>query len=43
MIDFMGLGFRRMVDHEYEEPVTFGMFLITARKITGTGAQKIED
>jgi saccharopine dehydrogenase-like NADP-dependent oxidoreductase len=26
MIDFMGLGPRRMVDHEHEEPVTFGMF-----------------
>lgn len=26
MIDFMGLGERRMVDHEHEEPVTFGMF-----------------
>jgi saccharopine dehydrogenase (NAD+, L-lysine-forming) len=26
MIDFMGLGKRRMVDHEHEEPVTFGMF-----------------
>jgi len=26
MIDFMGLGLRRMVDHEHEEPVTFGMF-----------------
>lgn len=26
MIDFMGLGPRRMVDHEHEEPVTFGLF-----------------
>lgn len=26
MVDFMGLGPRRMVDHEHEEPVTFGMF-----------------
>jgi len=26
MIDFMGLGPRRMVDHEHEEPVTFGIF-----------------
>jgi saccharopine dehydrogenase-like NADP-dependent oxidoreductase len=26
MIDFRGLGPRRMVDHEHEEPVTFGMF-----------------
>jgi saccharopine dehydrogenase-like NADP-dependent oxidoreductase len=26
MIDFHGLGPRRMVDHEHEEPVTFGMF-----------------
>ena len=26
MIDFKGLGPRRMVDHEHEEPVTFGMF-----------------
>ncbi len=26
MIDFMGLGPRRMVNHEHEEPVTFGMF-----------------
>jgi len=26
MIDFVGLGPRRMVDHEHEEPVTFGMF-----------------
>jgi saccharopine dehydrogenase (NAD+, L-lysine-forming) len=26
MIDFRGLGKRRMVDHEHEEPVTFGMF-----------------
>jgi len=26
MIDFMGLGLRRMVDHEHEEPVTFGIF-----------------
>ena len=26
MIDFIGLGPRRMVDHEHEEPVTFGMF-----------------
>ena len=26
MIEFMGLGPRRMVDHEHEEPVTFGMF-----------------
>ena len=26
MINFMGLGPRRMVDHEHEEPVTFGMF-----------------
>jgi saccharopine dehydrogenase-like NADP-dependent oxidoreductase len=25
-IDFMGLGPRRIVDHEHEEPVTFGMF-----------------
>ncbi len=33
MIEFRGLGPRRMVDHEHEEPVTFGMFfkdLITA-------------
>ena len=26
MIEFRGLGPRRMVDHEHEEPVTFGMF-----------------
>ena len=26
MIDFKGLGPRRMVDHEHEEPVTFGLF-----------------
>ena len=26
MIDFRGLGPRRMVDHEHEEPVTFGLF-----------------
>lgn len=26
MIDFRGLGTRRMVDHEHEEPVTFGLF-----------------
>jgi saccharopine dehydrogenase (NAD+, L-lysine-forming) len=26
MIDFRGLGARRMVDHEHEEPVTFGLF-----------------
>lgn len=26
MIDFRGLGVRRMVDHEHEEPVTFGLF-----------------
>lgn len=26
MVDFMGLGPRRMVDHEHEEPVTFGMY-----------------
>ncbi len=26
MIEFRGLGKRRMVDHEHEEPVTFGMF-----------------
>ena len=26
MIDFRGLGLRRMVDHEHEEPVTFGLF-----------------
>lgn len=26
IIDFRGLGKRRMVDHEHEEPVTFGMF-----------------
>ena len=26
MVDFRGLGPRRMVDHEHEEPVTFGMF-----------------
>jgi saccharopine dehydrogenase-like NADP-dependent oxidoreductase len=26
MIEFQGLGKRRMVDHEHEEPVTFGMF-----------------
>ncbi len=26
MIQFRGLGPRRMVDHEHEEPVTFGMF-----------------
>ncbi len=26
MIDFTGLGPRRMVDHEHEEPVTFGIF-----------------
>jgi saccharopine dehydrogenase (NAD+, L-lysine-forming) len=26
MIEFRGLGQRRMVDHEHEEPVTFGMF-----------------
>lgn len=26
MVDFMGLGPRRMVDHEHEEPVTFGVF-----------------
>jgi saccharopine dehydrogenase (NAD+, L-lysine-forming) len=26
MIEFRGLGERRMVDHEHEEPVTFGMF-----------------
>jgi saccharopine dehydrogenase (NAD+, L-lysine-forming) len=26
MIEFRGLGARRMVDHEHEEPVTFGLF-----------------
>jgi saccharopine dehydrogenase-like NADP-dependent oxidoreductase len=26
MIEFRGLGPRRMVDHEHEEPVTFGLF-----------------
>lgn len=26
MIDFKGLGPRRMVDHEHEEPVTFGLY-----------------
>lgn len=26
MIDFRGLGPRRLVDHEHEEPVTFGLF-----------------
>jgi len=26
MVDFRGLGPRRMVDHEHEEPVTFGLF-----------------
>lgn len=26
MIDFKGVGPRRMVDHEHEEPVTFGLF-----------------
>ena len=26
MVDFKGLGLRRMVNHEHEEPVTFGMF-----------------
>ena len=26
MIDFRGLGARRIVDHEHEEPVTFGLF-----------------
>ena len=26
MIEFKGLGARRMVDHEHEEPVTFGLF-----------------
>ena len=26
MVEFRGLGTRRMVDHEHEEPVTFGMF-----------------
>lgn len=26
MVDFRGLGERRMVDHEHEEPVTFGIF-----------------
>jgi saccharopine dehydrogenase-like NADP-dependent oxidoreductase len=26
MIDFRGLGPRRVVDHEHEEPVTFGLF-----------------
>jgi saccharopine dehydrogenase-like NADP-dependent oxidoreductase len=26
MIEFRGLGTRRMVDHEHEEPVTFGLF-----------------
>jgi len=26
IIEFNGLGARRMVDHEHEEPVTFGMF-----------------
>ncbi len=26
MVDFKGLGPRRMVDHEHEEPVTFGLF-----------------
>jgi len=27
MIDFKGLGTRRLVDHEHEEPVTFGLTL----------------
>ena len=27
MFDFKGLGIRRMVDHEHEEPVTFGLTL----------------
>lgn len=26
MIDFRGLGVRRVVDHEHEEPVTFGLY-----------------
>jgi hypothetical protein len=32
MIDFMGLGPRRMVDHEHEEPVTFGIFFKICQK-----------
>jgi len=26
MVDFRGLGSRRMVDHEHEEPITFGIY-----------------
>jgi saccharopine dehydrogenase-like NADP-dependent oxidoreductase len=32
MIDFRGLGPRRMVDHEHEEPVTFGLLADRAFK-----------
>lgn len=32
MIDFVGLGVRRLVDHEHEEPVTFGLFADEAFK-----------
>ena len=32
MIDFRGLGPRRMVDHEHEEPVTFGLLADKAFK-----------
>lgn len=34
MVDFRGLGPRRMVDHEHEEPVTFGMFFKGLEKAT---------
>lgn len=34
MVDFRGLGPRRMVDHEHEEPVTFGMFFKRLEKVT---------
>jgi len=32
MVDFKGLGRRRVVDHEHEEPVTFGLFADRAFK-----------
>jgi len=34
MIEFRDLGRRRMVDHEHEEPVTFGMFFKDLRPAT---------
>lgn len=32
MVDFLGLGKRRMVDHEHEEPVTMGLLADTVLK-----------